>query len=137
MISTDSGESRSRLSEVSKRANDLLHIPYLRGGIGVDGIDCFGCFLWLCARTGIEIKDPRYLERPDWRNFYRYFIRLDSFGDLQPLDMLWFPQHEQHVMTVLSKKWALEANETQGIVRLPLDLATRCAERVYRLKVLC
>lgn len=124
---------------VDAEADRLLGRPYADRGRGPVCYDCFGLFLELAARCGIALEDPfteLSIDSGKFRTFYAQFIKLQSFGNLRPLDLIRQVHARQHVVTVIAPEWVLDISRETGCQRTPLAEALRFAQEAYRLRCL-
>lgn len=135
MASMESPTARA----VSRHADKLLGLPYTHRGRG-PSYDCFGLFLELVRRCGLDLEDPfteASFDRGRFRRFYRRFRRVDPAGSLRPLDVLLQRHERQHVSVVVEPGWVLDTSRGTGSHRLPLrDALQRATIGVYRLRCL-
>lgn len=114
--------------------------PFCWGARGPEEFYCLGLYLDLLEQVaGIRIEDPFSIEAPAIFAFWRRFLRLPSFGDLRPLDVLFWHHGDAaqaHVSIVESGKWAVTVEAPDGVARKRLAEEVRRAECAYRLKEL-
>lgn len=123
------------VERISEHADALLGRPYRERGRGPE-YDCFGLFLELAGRCGVELVDPfsdDSVVTGLFRTFHAHFFRV-PLDSLRPLDLVLQRRERQHVVTVVEPGWVLDTSRESGSHRSVLSEALERATAAYRLK---